>query len=142
MIEMGHPSTKKIRRSTEDIYIVESDEEEKYRQDNYEEITKHVQNSIDVGVMCCTVCNDIISILQALPHPALRVLICVSCNSKYEKRFSEQNETNENCRWCSEPVIKYSCSYCTCIFCEVSVFINFILILKCCKLFLCPHTCF
>lgn len=115
---MDNSGLKKVSRNTADIRIVASDEEERFRQDNYLDIVENVGRAVKNEVIQCTVCSENVPLLQAASHVALRVLMCVSCNKKYDKRFSENN-ASENCQWCSEPVTNYSCSYCNCIFCEV-----------------------
>lgn len=113
-------STEKIRRTTEDILLVQVDDEDKYRKENYLKIKKHVEEADHR----CTVCNEAVSVVLN-PHPALRVLTCWKCSARYEESDFPQDKdgTDLNCRWCSEKAVKFKCGTCTCTFCEVSTFL-------------------
>lgn len=111
--------TEKLLRTTESILIVALDEEEKYRSENQFKIKKHIEEEDHHR---CTICKEIISKCPYL-HPALRVLVCTKCISRYDKSTFPRgiDGVDENCRWCAEAAPKFNCNLCTCTFCEVRI---------------------
>ncbi|GLV36408.1 XNP [Carabus blaptoides fortunei] len=112
--------SERIQRDTHDILVVISDEEEIFRKKFFLELGDAP------NVRKCTICSKNTG-SRLYPHPALRVTVCFTCYHAYEDTIFIINRdgTDTLCRWCGKPAEKYSCSKCTCIFCNDCLERNF-----------------
>lgn len=116
-----HTKGKKLKRTTKSMTLVLSDEEAKYRKQNFKNVDVIADYSDKLQCTRCfiSIKSAVIEGRDIFCHPLLKVLMCKKCIDFYGSgEFSlDEDDEDKYCRWCGQGGTILVCSKCICGFC-------------------------